>query len=175
MRIVKIDRITFEDGTVKIFGGTLDFNEEKDNEVLFERKEKKKETLQEKDSELENLSLTRNAEIPSNVYRLAKRGAKVFLQSRDNNAAIHAKKLINNWGFWQVTPDLSTADFILKLDVRFQGPMDFWVAANFLDVQSNTTLYSSDEYRAEKGNRDPNKKRAAVKHTVDKVLISNFK
>lgn len=178
IRIVKVDRILFEDGTVKIFGGTLDFQEEKDGVVVVEATEiEEKPEEPTKDKIVEVIPVTKNkiGLIPSEVYAVSGKGAKVFLKSRDNNAAIHAKRYIEEWGYWQVTPDVKKADFILTLDVRFQAPMDFWIKANFIDKEANATMYTSQEYRAEKGNRDPNKKRAAVKHVFDKVFTANFK
>jgi len=171
MRIVIIEKITFEDGTVKEFGGTLDLVENED-EVLFKKKDKAKE----KDKKKLITSVdSGHISIPENILNMAKKGSKVFLQSRDNNAAIHAKNYINEWGFWEVTPDAKTADLILKLNVRFQGPMHFFVSVIFIDSQTNNELFTTEEFLAQKGNKDPNKKRAAVKHLVDAILTSNFK
>jgi hypothetical protein len=170
MRIVKIEKITFDDGTVKVFGGTLDLVE-KEDEVLFKKKEKV-----EKIEEEVPIKTEMNTNIlPKNLLAKTQKGAKVFLQSRDNNAAIHAKNYINDWGYWTVTPDIKTADFILKLIVRFQGPMHFFITAQFIDSGSNEVFFTTEEFQDAKGNKDPNHKRAAVKHIVDVVLKSNFK
>jgi hypothetical protein len=171
MRIVKIEKIAFEDGTEKVFDGTLDLVE-KEDEVLFKKKEK--------NDKIDNEELSIKAEmntniLPENLRFKAQKGANVFLQSRDNNAAIHAKNYINDWGYWTVTPDIKNADFILKLIVRFQGPMHFFITAQFIDSGSNEVLFTTEEFKAAKGNKDPNHKRAAVKQIVDLVLKSNFK
>ncbi|MBI9054176.1 MAG: hypothetical protein JEY96_10200 [Bacteroidales bacterium] len=192
IRIVKVEKIIFEDGTVKIFGGTLDL-EEDEAEVLFKKKEKPEElesveeTQKNEEAEIASIiekELQIEKEVndsefsgifPSNVGSIAGKGAKVFLQSKDNNAAIHARNYINKWDFWEVTPDLNNADLVIKLDVRFQGPMYYFVKANFINPKNQQILHSTQEFKPERGNKDPNHKRAAVKHFVDKVLIPNFR
>jgi len=179
IRIVKVEKIIFEDGTVKEFGGTLDFNEE-EAEVLFNKKKKTEEIEEpetvekiEKKSELNKTEFTRD--FPSNVSSIAMKGSKIFLQARDKNTAIHARNYIEKWGFWEVSPDVKNADLIIKLDIRFQGPMYFFVKAHFVNPKDNVVLYTTQEFKPQRGNKDPNHKRAAVKHFVDKTLISNFR
>jgi len=113
--------------------------------------------------------------IPGNILKMADKGSKVFLFSADNNAAIHSKDFIEEWGYWQVTPDAKDADFILKFHTRVKGFFNFRVKADFIDPATSKVLYTTQEVRSVKDKNEPNRKRSAVKQLFEYVFKDNFK
>lgn len=114
-------------------------------------------------------------DIPEHILKIAVKGNKVFLQSADNNTAIHAKNYIEKWGYWIITPDLNEADFVLKFYVRFQGPGTFFVKAEFMNPETNEVLHITREVSSIKDPNEFNKKRSAVNQLFKKNFTENFK
>ena len=123
------------------------------------------------------LFLPQDNDIPKEVYAIAKRNNKVFLQSHDDNALVHAKNALEAWGYWKVVPDNKQADFILKFYLRFEGAGVCIVNATFVHPKTNDVLYSTQEVTSVKEAKgfDFNTKRSAMRQIVEKVFKPNFK
>ena len=121
-----------------------------------------------------NLFQTDN--IPDEVYRIAQKGNKVYLQSHDDNAVVHVKNAIESWGYWNVTDNAKEADFILKFYLHFEGAGVCIVNATFVDPKTNNVLYSTPEVTSVKKAKgfDFNTKRSAMRQIVDQVFKLNF-
>ena len=122
------------------------------------------------------LTLTSNSDIPENVYKIAKKGNKVFLESHDENAVVHAKNAIESWGYWNVVENEKQADFILKFYLRFEGAGVCIVNATFVNPKLNNALYSTQEVTSVKQAKgfDFNTKRSAMRQIVELVFKPNF-
>lgn len=118
-----------------------------------------------------------NADIPENVYAIAKKGNKVYIQSHDENAVVHATNAIESWGYWNVTQDIKKADFILKFHLHFEGVGVCIVNATFINPRSNNVIYSTPEATSVKKAKgfDFNTKRSGVQQLVEQEFKSNFK
>jgi hypothetical protein len=122
------------------------------------------------------LNLSQDNDIPNEVYKIAKKGNKVFLESQDENAVIHVKNAIESWGYWNVADNEKSADFILKFYLRFEGAGVCIVNATFIDPKSKNVLYSTKEVTSVKKAQgfDFNTKRSAMRQIVEQVFKPNF-
>ena len=115
--------------------------------------------------------------IPAEVYSIAKKGNKVFLESQDENAVAHVKNAIESWGYWNVVDNSKQADFILKFYLRFEGAGVCIVNATFVNPKTNNVIYSTREVTSVKEAKgfDFNTKRSAMRQIVEQVFKPNFK
>jgi len=123
------------------------------------------------------ICLPQDNDIPKEVFAIAKKGNKVFLQCQDENAIVHAKNAIESWGYWKVVPDQKKADFILKFYLRFEGAGVCIVNATFVNPRTDDVLYSTREATSVKEAKgfDFNTKRSAMRQIVEQVFKPNFK
>ena len=114
--------------------------------------------------------------IPKEVYEIAKKGSKVYLESHDENAVVHAKNAIESWGYWNVVENEKQADFILKFYLRFEGAGVCIVNATFVNPRTKNVLYSTREVTSVKSAKgfDFNTKRSAMRQIVELVFKPNF-
>ncbi|HAF27579.1 MAG TPA: hypothetical protein DCG75_00890 [Bacteroidales bacterium] len=115
--------------------------------------------------------------IPAEVYSIAKKGNKVFLESHDDNAVVHVKNALESWGYWNVVDNSKQADFILKFYLRFEGAGVCIVNATFVNPKTNNVIYSTREVTSVKEAKgfDFNTKRSAMRQIVEQVFKPNFK
>jgi hypothetical protein len=123
------------------------------------------------------LTSTYSSDIPKEVYAIAKKGNKVYIQSHDEHAVVHATNAIESWGYWNVTQDPKKADFILKFHLRFEGAGVCIVNATFINPRSENVIYSTPEATSVKKAKgfDFNTKRSALRQIVEQEFKPNFK
>lgn len=114
--------------------------------------------------------------IPAEVYSIAKKGNKVYLESHDDNAVVHVKNALESWGYWNVVDNSKQADFILKFYLRFEGAGVCIVNATFVNPKTNNVIYSTREVTSVKEAKgfDFNTKRSAMRQIVEQVFKPNF-
>ncbi len=114
--------------------------------------------------------------IPAEVYSIAKKGNKVFLESQDENAVTHVKNALESWGYWNVVENSKQADFILKFYLRFEGAGVCIVNATFVNPKTKNVVYSTREVTSVKEAKgfDFNTKRSAMRQIVEQVFKPNF-
>jgi len=123
------------------------------------------------------ISLTQENDVPKEVFSIAKRGNKVFLQCQDENAVVHVKNALESWGYWKIVPDQKKADFILKFYLRYEGAGVCIVNATFVNPKTEDVLYSTREVTSVKEAKgfDFNTKRSAMRQLVEQVFKPSFK
>ncbi len=121
-------------------------------------------------------SFTSQENIPQEVYKIAKRGNKVYVESHDQNAATHAKNAIESWGYWSVTENKHQADFILKFHHRFEGAGVCIANATFMNPRNKKVIYATKEVTSVKKAQgfDFNTKRSAMRQVIEQIFKPNF-
>lgn len=104
---------------------------------------------------------------------LTKKNNKVFIESENENAIIHARNAIKDWGYWIVTKNRTEADFILSFNVRFAGLGDAFGNADFINPQNGKIIKSTKEVNTITS-WDMNTKRGLINKIVNKELKRMF-
>ena len=126
-----------------------------------------KEVFRKKETDSNNSNKDNSEELK----RLTKKNNIVFIGSEDDGARIHATKALRSWGYWQITEDEESADFIL----RFIGHYGFngWTTyAQFINPIDKKILKTTKTHHD--GWSDFNTKRAATKEVIHKEIKSIF-
>ncbi len=106
--------------------------------------------------------------------KLTKKNNKVFIDSGNENAIIHATNAIEIWGYWIITKNKEEADFILKFNIRFAGLGDAFGSAQFIYPQDNRILRTTKEVNTVMS-WDFNTKRGVINKIVKKEIKPIFK
>ena len=106
--------------------------------------------------------------------KLTKKNNKVYIDSENANAIIHATNAIGIWGYWIITKYKEEADFILKFNIRFAGLGDAFGSAQFIHPLNNRILNTTKEVNTIMG-WDLNTKRGVINKIVKKEIKPLFK
>ena len=74
------------------------------------------------------------------LKELTGRGRKVWVISDNSGAIIHANNKIRMWGYWTVANDQNSADFILRINIRYIVIGDAIVSGQIIDVKTNEVI-----------------------------------
>ena len=110
------------------------------------------------------LSLTSFAQ-DANDYFV--RGAKVYIESNNENVIAHTNDKILLWGYWKTVSLKEQADFILNLDVSFS----IFYTINAQAITIDNTIIKRFKSKNSFKSFDANPKRGAVKALFDKEII----
>ena len=95
------------------------------------------------------------------------RGAKVYIESNNENVIEHSNDKILLWGYWKTVNSKEQADFILNLDANFS--LFYTINAQAI-TKDNRIIKRFKSTNSFKG-LDPNPKRGAVKALFNKEII----
>jgi len=95
------------------------------------------------------------------------RGAKVYIESNNENVIEHSNDKILLWGYWKTVNSKEQADFILNLDANFSIFYTINAEANTKDNRIIKRFKSKNSFKS----LDANPKRGAVKALFDKEII----
>lgn len=104
---------------------------------------------------------------------LTKKGNKVFIDSENANAVIHATNAIYAWGYWAIAKDKKEADFILNFNIRFGGLGDAFGSASFINPQNGKVIKATKEVNT-LTSWDVNTKRGVINKIVSKEIRPLF-
>jgi len=115
--------------------------------------------------------------LPEEVISLAPRNSKVFIKCVDHNAVIHAKDYLDYWGYWKAVSSYQDADFILKINIRYQAYATYIAFAQFINPKTNKIIYSTPEIASAKSPKkfDFNQKRSAIIVLFSDLIKPYFK
>ena len=105
--------------------------------------------------------------------QLTKANNKVFIESADKNAVIHATKAIGKWKYWVITENKEEADFILKFTYQFVGLGDVFGYAEFISPKNGDVLKTTKEVNSIMS-MDFNSKRAVLNKIIKKEIKPLF-
>ena len=94
-------------------------------------------------------------------------GAKVYIESNNENVIEHTNDKILLWGYWKTVNLKEQADFILNLDANFSLFYTINAQAITKDNRIIKRFKSKNSFRS----LDANPKRGAVKALFDKEII----
>ncbi len=103
------------------------------------------------------------------LMEVTKKGNKVFIESKDENAILHASNGIENWGYWKVTKVKSEADFILRFNYVHAGLGDAFGKALFINPENDEVLYETKEVNTMMS-WDMNTKRGVINKLIAKEI-----
>jgi ankyrin repeat protein len=95
------------------------------------------------------------------------RGAKVYIESNNENVIEHSNEKILLWGYWKTVSSKKQADFILNLDVNFS----IFYTINAQAITKDNTIIKRFKSKNSFKSLDGNPKRGAVKALFDKEII----
>jgi len=95
------------------------------------------------------------------------KGAKVYIESNDNNVMVHSKDKILLWGYWKPVESKTEADFILTLDANFSVFYTIYAQAITKDNKIIKKFKSKNSFNG----LDVNPKRGAVRALFDTEII----
>jgi len=104
---------------------------------------------------------------------LTKKGNKVYVDSKNRNAIIHARSELQIWGYWIIVDRKEDADFILNFNIRFGGLGDAFGNANFVDPKTNKILKSTKQENTITS-WDINPKRGVIIRIIDRDIKTLF-
>jgi hypothetical protein len=113
-----------------------------------------------------------NKSLEEKLRYLTKKGNKVYVDSENKNAIIHAVGYLKSWGYWKITEDINDADFILKIFIRFVVGEGFGYG-QFVEPRTNLVLWMTQEFNSMAG-FDLNSKRAVVRKIIVKGIKRYF-
>ncbi len=103
------------------------------------------------------------------LQTLAAKGNRVFIDTQDNNAAIHVEKKLKTLDFWEITDTKNTADFILAFDIEYT-----WDSANgyaeFINPKTNKIFYKTEREFSDL-KTDMNLKRGIIYKIIDSDIV----
>jgi hypothetical protein len=103
------------------------------------------------------------------LKEITQKGNKVFIESKDENAILHATNGIQGWGYWKVTKNKTEADFILRFDYIHAGLGDAFGKALFINPQNNEVLRQTKEVNTVMS-WDMNTKRGVINKLIAKEI-----
>jgi len=104
------------------------------------------------------------AQAPSDYFV---KGAKVYIESNNQNVIGHSNDKILLWGYWKTVNSKEQADFTLHLDVNFSLFYTINAQAITKDNEIIKRFKSTNSFKG----LDPNPKRGAVKALFNKEII----
>ena len=110
------------------------------------------------------ISIYSFAQAPSDYFI---KGAKVYIESNNENVIEHSNDKILLWGYWKTVNSKEQADFILNLDANFSIFYTINAQAITKDNKIIKRFKSKNSFRS----LDTNPKRGAVKALFDKEII----
>lgn len=103
------------------------------------------------------------------LKEITKKGNKVYVESKDENAILHAVHGIKVWGYWEVTENKAEADFILRFDYIHAGLGDAFGKAVFINPENNDVLRRTKEVNTVMS-MDMNTKRGVINKLIAKEI-----
>lgn len=105
---------------------------------------------------------------------LTQRGNSVFVHSKDDHAKVHAIRDLRSWGYWKITNDRESADFVLEFIVEYyhMGEARCW--AEFILPENQHVIKTTDPSNS-LGSAALNSKRTAVNNLIIDRIIPLFK
>ena len=105
-------------------------------------------------------------------HSMTRRNNKVFIDSENENAIIHATNAIERWGYWVPVQRRGNADFILNFNVNFAGA-EVYGNADFINPRNGKKIRSTKEVSTSVS-RDLNFKRGLINTIVDEGIKPLF-
>lgn len=102
---------------------------------------------------------------------LLQKGNKVYIDSYDKSAIIHATNSMNGWGYWVVVKEEKDADFTLRIIFKNVAPGTYHGFAQFIDPKDNEIFHSTREVTGV-ANFDLNGKRVFIKKLINYEIQS---
>ena len=100
---------------------------------------------------------------------LAAKGNRVYIDTQDKNAAIHAGKKLKNLGYWKITDNKNIADFVLSFDIEYN-----WDSTNgyaeFINPKTNEVFYKTERCFADISD-DMNLKRGIIYKIINDDIV----
>ncbi len=100
---------------------------------------------------------------------LAAKGNRVYIDTQDKNAAIHAGKKLKNLGYWKITDNKNIADFVLSFDIEYN-----WNSTNgyaeFINPKTNEIFFKTERCFANI-NDDMNLKRGIIYKIINEEIV----
>lgn len=103
------------------------------------------------------------------LKEITKKGNKVYIESKDESAILHAIHGIKGWGYWEVTENKAEADFILRFDYIHAGLGDAFGKALFINPENNDVLRQTKEVNTVMS-MDMNTKRGVINKLITKEI-----
>jgi len=92
--------------------------------------------------EFNNINETKELLTSENIIeRISKKGSRVYIESGDKRSLVHAKAAIEHWGFWIITDNKLTSDFVLKFIYTSFGLGNKKGKAQFIDPINNNIVF----------------------------------
>tara|TARA_B110000211_G_scaffold114119_1_gene132341 strand:+ start:412 stop:819 length:408 start_codon:yes stop_codon:yes gene_type:complete len=95
------------------------------------------------------------------------RGAKVYIESNNENVIEHSNDKILLWGYWKTVNSKEQSDFILNLDANFS----IFYTINAQAITKDNRIIKRFKSKNSFKSLDANPKRGAVKALFDKEII----
>ena len=95
------------------------------------------------------------------------RGAKVYIESNNENVIEHSNDKILLWGYWKTVNSKEQADFILNLDANFS----IFYTINAQAITKDNKIIKRFKSKNSFKSLDANPKRGAVKALFDREVI----
>ena len=105
-------------------------------------------------------------------HSMTRRNNKVFIDSENENAIIHATNAIKRWGYWVPVQRRGNADFILNFNVNFAGA-EVYGNADFINPRNGKKIRSTKEVSTSVS-RDLNFKRGLINTIVEEGIKPLF-
>jgi hypothetical protein len=110
------------------------------------------------------MSICSFAQVPSDYFV---KGAKVYIESNNENVIEHSNDKILLWGYWKTVNSKEQADFILNLDANFS----IFYTINAQAITKDNRIIKRFKSKNSFKSLDANPKRGAVKALFDKEII----
>jgi ankyrin repeat protein len=95
------------------------------------------------------------------------RGAKIYIESNNENVIEHSIDKIALWGYWKTVNSKEQADFILNLDANFS----IFYTINAQAITKDNKIIKRFKSKNSFKSLDVNPKRGAVKALFEKEII----
>lgn len=105
--------------------------------------------------------------------KLTEKNNKVYIDSENANAIIHATNVIGIWGYWIITKNIEEADFILKFNIRFTVIGEAFGSVQFINPKNDRILKTTKEVNTVMS-WDFNTKRGVINKIVKKEIKPMF-
>ncbi|MCF6185306.1 MAG: hypothetical protein L3J56_11930 [Bacteroidales bacterium] len=100
---------------------------------------------------------------------LAAKGNRVYIDTINKNAAIHAKRKLKNLGYWKITDNKKLADFILSFDTEYNRDSANGYA-EFIHPETNEIFFKTEREFADI-TTDMNLKRGIIYKLINSDII----
>ena len=101
--------------------------------------------------------------------RLTKRNNIIYIESIDDGELQHAKRHIQNWGFFRMTINKEEADLILRFIGQYNGAAHWSTYLQFINPDNEEIIKTTQRHHDVWG-WDFNSKRGAVKKLINREL-----